>query len=152
MSSSGSWPQYRLMLETFIETGVRWGELIALRPRHINFLRRTVSVEETIVETSNVNSSTSERFIVKPYPKNNEPRTFGVRQAWLDAVAEHVRAGALGRDGLIFTTRVGTPISRTASAPMSGSRPSRPAASTSPYASTTYDTRTPPGCLRAALT
>jgi integrase len=72
--------QYRLMLETFIESGMRWGELIALRPRHIDFLRRTVSVEETIVETSKVNSPTGERFIVKPYPKNNEPRTFGFRQ------------------------------------------------------------------------
>jgi integrase len=61
--------QYRLMLDTFIETGMRWGELIALRPRHIDFLRRTVSVEETIVETSKVNSPTGQRFIVKPYPE-----------------------------------------------------------------------------------
>lgn len=104
--------QYWLMLDTFIETGMRWGELIALRPRHIDFLRRTVSVEETIVETSKVNSPTGERFIVKPYPKNNEPRTFGVRQAWLDAVAKHVSIVGLGRDDLIFTTKVGTPISR----------------------------------------
>lgn len=104
--------QYRLMLETFIETGMRWGELIALRPRHIDFLRRTISVEETIVETSKAHSPTGERFIVKPYPKNNEPRTFGVRQAWLDAIAEHVRVKEIGRDDLLFTTKVGTPISR----------------------------------------
>lgn len=105
-------PQYRLMLDTFIETGMRWGEAIALRPRHINFLRRTVSVEETIVETSKANSPTGERFIFKPYPKNNEPRTFGVRQAWLDSVAAHIRAESIGRGDLIFTTKVGTPISR----------------------------------------
>ncbi len=35
---------------TEIETGLRWGELIALRPRHVDFLRRTITVEETIVE------------------------------------------------------------------------------------------------------
>jgi hypothetical protein len=29
---------------------MRWGELIVLRPRHIDFLRRAVTVEETIVE------------------------------------------------------------------------------------------------------
>ena len=104
--------QYRLMLETFIETGMRWGELIALRPRHIDFLRRTVSVEETIVETSKVNSPTGERFIVKPYPKDNEPRTFGVRQSWLDDIAEHIRDKELDRDSLLFATKVGTPISR----------------------------------------
>jgi integrase len=44
--------QHRLLVETFIETGMRWGEVIALRPRHIDFLRRMVSVEDTIVETS----------------------------------------------------------------------------------------------------
>jgi integrase len=35
------------MVETAIETGMRWGELIALRPRHIDFLRRQLTVEET---------------------------------------------------------------------------------------------------------
>lgn len=104
--------QYRLMLETFVETGMRWGELIALRPRHIDFLRRTISVEETIVETSKANSPTGERFIVKPYPKDNEPRTFGVRQAWLEEIAEHIRDNDLDRDSLLFATKVGTPISR----------------------------------------
>jgi integrase len=31
--------RHRLLVETAIETGMRWGELIALRPRHIDFLR-----------------------------------------------------------------------------------------------------------------
>ena len=31
-------------------------------------------------------------IIVKPYPKDNEPRTFGVRPVWLDAIAEHIKA------------------------------------------------------------
>ncbi len=42
--------RYRLLVETAIETGMRWGELIALRPRHIDFLTKTVTVEETIIE------------------------------------------------------------------------------------------------------
>jgi hypothetical protein len=49
---------------------------------------------------------------VKPYPKNNEPRTFGVRQAWLDDLANHIRLRTIGRNDLLFTTRVGTLISR----------------------------------------
>ena len=36
--------RHRLMVETAIETGMRWGELIALRPRHIDFLRRSITV------------------------------------------------------------------------------------------------------------
>ncbi|MCW2809040.1 MAG: phage integrase family protein [Marmoricola sp.] len=43
---------YQLLVETPIETGMRWGELVALRPRHIDFLRRSVTVEETITEVS----------------------------------------------------------------------------------------------------
>src|SRR5665647_3492231 len=42
--------RFRAMVMTAIETGLRWGELVALRPRHIDFLRRTITVEETIVE------------------------------------------------------------------------------------------------------
>ena len=96
--------RYRLMVETAIETGMRWGELIALRPRHVDFLRRSVTVEETIVEVSKKHSPTGERYIVKPYPKDNEPRTFGVRQDWLDALSEHIKVNRIGRDELLFTT------------------------------------------------
>jgi integrase len=103
---------YRLMVSTVIETGLRWGELIALRPRHIDFLRRTLTVEETIVEVPKKISPTGDRMIFKPYPKDNEPRTFGVRPGWLEEVAEHIRTHGIKRDELLFSTQVGTPISR----------------------------------------
>ena len=48
--------QFHLMVETLIETGLRWGELIALKPRHIDFLRRSITIEETIVEISKAHS------------------------------------------------------------------------------------------------
>ena len=104
--------QHRLMIETLIETGLRWGELIALKPRHIDFLRRSITIEETIVEISKKHSPTGQRYVAKPYPKDNEPRTFGIRQAWLDAVAEHIATNGIGHDDLLFATKVGTPISR----------------------------------------
>jgi len=104
--------RHRVMVETAIETGMRWGELIALRPRHIDFLRKTVTVEETIVEVSRKHSPTGERYVVKPYPKDNEPRTFGVDDDWLAKVALHIQSRSLGRDQLLFTTTAGTPISR----------------------------------------
>jgi integrase len=92
--------------------GMRWGELIALRPRHIDFLRKSVTVEETIIEVSTKHSPTGQRYTVKPYPKDNEPRTFGVDDDWLAAAAHHVTTHAIGPDQLLFTTRSGTPISR----------------------------------------
>ena len=104
--------RHRLMVETAIETGMRWGELIALRPRHIDFLRRTLVIEETIIEVSLQHSPTGERMVLKPYPKNNEPRTIGVRPEWLEAVAERIKVSGLNRDDLLFPTEAGTPISR----------------------------------------
>ena len=103
---------YRLLVATAIETGMRWGELIALKPRHVDFLRRTLTVQDTIIEVSRKHSPTGERYVAKPYPKDNEPRTFAVRQVWLEAVAEHIQVHGLGREDLLFTTTVGTPISR----------------------------------------
>jgi len=104
--------RYRLMVETAIETGMRWGELIALKPRHVDFLRRTITVTDTIMEVSKRHSPTGQRYVPKAYPKDNEPRTFGVSQDWLDQVAEHIKTRGLGRDDLLFATAAGTPISR----------------------------------------
>ena len=50
-------------------------------------------------------------MILKPHPKDNEPRTFGVRPGWLEQVAEHIRTHGIKRDELLFSTQVGTPIS-----------------------------------------
>ena len=100
---------------TEIETGLRWGELIALRPRHIDFLRRTVTVEETIVEVSKKVSPTGERMIVKPYPKDDEPRTLTVSPQLLEVLAARIEALGLGRDDLLFPsteTAGGRPLSR----------------------------------------
>ena len=104
--------RHRLMVATLIEAGLRWGELVALKPRHIDFLRHTLTIEETIVELSKKDSPTGHRYLTKPYPKDNEPRTIGVRQAWLDQIAAHIDTQGIGRDDLLFPTKVGTPISR----------------------------------------
>jgi integrase len=104
--------RHHLMVQTAIETGMRWGELIALRPRHVDFLRRTITVEETVVEVSKKHSPNGERMILKPYPKDKEPRTFGVRPQWLEAVAEHINTRRIEREDLLFPTDAGTPISR----------------------------------------
>jgi hypothetical protein len=71
-----------------------------------------VTVEETIIEVSKRHSPMGERMIVKPYPKDNEAQTFGVREQWLDAIAQHISRKGLGRDELLFATEAGTPISR----------------------------------------
>lgn len=107
--------RFRVLVMTDIETGLRWGELIALRPRHIDFLHKTIAVEQTIVEVSRKHSPTGERMIVKDYPKDNEFRTLRVSLALLRAIAGRIEQLGLGRDDLIFAsteTAGGRPISR----------------------------------------
>lgn len=100
---------------TEIETGLRWGELIALRPRHVNFLRRIITVEETIVEVSRKHSPTGERFLVKPYPKDDEARMVSVRAQLLEVLSRHIERLGLARDDLLFPSTemaAGKPLSR----------------------------------------
>jgi len=107
--------RFKDLLVTDIQTGLRWGELIALRPRHVDFLRRTITVQETIVEVSKKHSPTGQRMIVKAYPKNDKPRVLGVRQDLLDLLAARITRLGLGRDDLLFPsteTAGGNPLSR----------------------------------------
>src|SRR5665647_1541946 len=107
--------RFKAMILTEIETGLRWGELVALRPRHVDFLRRAITVEETVVEVSRKDSPTGERMIIKPYPKDDEPRTLRVSKDLLDTLAARIASLALGREDLLFPSREvagGAPLSR----------------------------------------
>jgi integrase len=108
--------QHRLMIDTAINTGLRWGELIALKPRHLDLDPESgagkLTVEETIVEVSLKNSPTGRRMLTKPYPKDNESRTLGLPEALVTQLAAHIADRRLTAGDLLFATRDGTPISR----------------------------------------
>jgi integrase len=105
--------QHRLMIETAINTGMRWGELIALKPRHLDLTTGKLTVEETIVEVSIKNSPTGQRMLTKPYPKDNEPRTMGLPPELITQLGAHITEHGLRSGDLLFATRQGTPFSRT---------------------------------------
>lgn len=71
-----------------------------------------MTVEETIIEVSTRHSPNGERYVSKPYPKSNLPRTFGVDGNWLEALALHLQTHHIARDQPLFTTTAGTPNSR----------------------------------------
>jgi integrase len=107
--------RYRTLVLTAIETGMRWGELAALRPRHLDLTAGVVRVEETIVEVSKMDSPTGHRMIVKAYPKDNEPRTLRISTALTEALHQRIHNLGLADDDLLFgSTRAGgqTPLSR----------------------------------------
>ena len=104
--------QHRLMVETAINTGLRWGELIALKPRHLDLIKRTLTVEETIVEVSIKNSPTGAPHDHQALPQGQRAPHHGPpRRPRRPARRLHQRT-APGPDDLLFATRDGTPISR----------------------------------------
>ncbi len=106
--------RHRLLLLTDIETGLRWGELVALRRRHVDFLHQVIHVEQVIVETSLEFSPTGERYVVKDYPKDDEPRSLRITAELTTAIEAHADTAGLGPDDLLFTfaSRPGVPMSR----------------------------------------
>jgi len=103
---------HRLMVEVAIGTGLRWGELIALRPRHLDMTTGRLTVMETIVEVPLRAAPNGERMIVKPYPKDNESRSMGLDPDLLSELTSLISDRGLGPDDLLFATRDRTPISR----------------------------------------
>lgn len=104
--------RYQTMVLLEIETGLRWGELIALRPCDIDFTTRVVNVHRTLVEVSKKNSPTGERTFVKDYPKDNEPRLVQIEAATCQVLREHMLAYGVREEALLFTSSNGRPLSR----------------------------------------
>jgi integrase len=104
--------RYQTMVLLDIETGLRWGELIALRPCDIDFTARVVNVHRTIVEVSKKNSPTGDRTFVKDYPKDDEPRVVQIEGSTCQVLREHMVAYGVREDSLLFTSTNGQPISR----------------------------------------
>jgi integrase len=68
-----------------------------------------------MVEVSRQHSPTGERFVTKPYPKDDEPRVIRVTAELTDAISQHVQTLRLGPNDLLFTqtaTADGGPLSR----------------------------------------
>ena len=59
----------RLLAETKIETGLRWGELTELRASDIDFPTRMLTVSRAVVEVNAKFHPSGGRFLVKDYPK-----------------------------------------------------------------------------------
>jgi len=104
--------RYRTMVLLAIETGLRWGELIALRPCDIDFTTRIITVRRVIVEVAKKNSPTGERCFVKDYPKDDEQRRISIDKTTITLLREHMLAYKVRDDDLLFTSTAGTALSR----------------------------------------
>ncbi len=61
--------QSKLLVETDVESGLRWGELTELRVRDLEFATRMLTVSRAVVQVHPQFHPEGGRFLVKPYPK-----------------------------------------------------------------------------------
>jgi integrase len=104
--------EHRVMVLLAAETGLRWGELVALRPHHLNTRTATLTVQDVYVEVSKKNSPTGNRMILRHYPKDNEPRTLRITPQLAAALQARIKTLSIGADQLLFANQAGQPISR----------------------------------------
>jgi hypothetical protein len=134
---------------------MRWGELVGLRVRHVDFLRRSVLVQDVVIEVSTKDSPTGERFVTKPYPKNDQTRRLRITSELVEAIARHSRTSTCATTiccSQPTAAPAADPSPAKTSASGSGCRRSGAPASASRCASTTSATPTHHGCSPAAPT
>lgn len=95
-------PALRLMVETDIETGLRWGELAELRVRDLDRLTRVLTVSRTVVQVDPKFHPSGQRFLIKEYPKDKEYRRLKLSQQLAAKLAVHAEDARLGEDDLFF--------------------------------------------------
>ena len=93
----------RLLVETAVESGLRWGELTELRLRDLHLPSGIVTVSRGVTEVNPRFHPTGGRFVVKPYPKGRRSRRFRLNPAVVSSLAEMAEHEGLGPDDLLFT-------------------------------------------------
>jgi integrase len=81
-------PVSRLMVETAIESGLRWGELTELRTHDLDPRTRMLTVARAVTEITAPNDG--DRFSIKDYPKDKEYRRLNLSPTLCAALAEHI--------------------------------------------------------------
>ena len=94
-------PELQLLIETDVETGLRWGELIELRKKDIDFDTGLITVSRVAGELAAKFNPDGQRFFVKQYPKDTEWRAVTLSEHMFDQLNEH--AQGLKPNDLLFT-------------------------------------------------
>src|SRR6266851_5683994 len=81
----------RLLVETDIETGLRWGELTELRVSDMDLITRVLTISRTVVQVDPKFHPTGERFLVKEYPKDKEYRRLKLSPQLTAKLAAHTK-------------------------------------------------------------
>ncbi len=92
----------RLLVETAIETGLRWGELSELRRHDLEIGTRLLTIQRAVVEVNPKFHPEGRRFLVKEYPKDREYRRFKLTTNITEKLIAHAECIDMDGDQLFF--------------------------------------------------
>ncbi|MEV3921673.1 tyrosine-type recombinase/integrase [Actinomadura coerulea] len=93
----------QLLVETDIESGLRWGELTELRVKDLDFATGILTVSRSVVELVPKFHPEGRRFLVKDYPKGKRWRRFKLSPQIVAKLKAHAEANNLAPDDLFFS-------------------------------------------------
>jgi integrase len=93
--------ELQLLVETDVETGLRWGELIELRAKDIDWDTGVITVSRVAGELAARFNPDGERFFVKHYPKDTEWRGVTLSRHMFEQLRVHAKG--MAPDSLLFT-------------------------------------------------
>lgn len=96
--------RYRALVIVGACTGLRPGELFGLQVRHVNFLKRSLEVQQQVQQTAGHGVRVCELKTKDSY------RTVPLPQVVLDALAQHLADFPAEPDGFVFTAPQGGPV------------------------------------------
>jgi integrase len=96
-------PVMRLLVETDIESGLRWGELTELRVKDFEPATGMLTIARAVVQLLARDRPDGVSFVVKDYPKDKEWRQVKLDRHLADKLTAHIGHHRLGADDLIFT-------------------------------------------------
>jgi len=94
---------YGLLIRFLAYTGLRWGEMSALRVGSLDLLRRRMRIRSAFVEVHGK--------LIEGTPKTHQKRTVPLPRFLVDELARHVEGKS--PDELVFTTPNGAPLRNT---------------------------------------
>lgn len=94
-------PVMRLLVETDIESGLRWGEVTELRVKDLDAANGILTVCRAVVHLRAARPDGSQ-FLVKDYPKDREYRRVKIAPHLVAELDAHVAAGGLASGDLLF--------------------------------------------------
>ncbi|MQY06249.1 tyrosine-type recombinase/integrase [Actinomadura macrotermitis] len=95
----------QLLVETDIESGLRWGELTELRVKDLDTRTRVLTVSRAVVELVPEYHPEGKRFLVKEYPKDKRTRRFKLSPQITTKLKAHIEAQNLTSNDLLFARR-----------------------------------------------